>query len=382
MYPTPAPRGPDTIARMASRARLLLTLAIASALALALAGSAPAKTTWLCRPGLAKNPCTPSLKTTVYSSWNQVSRVVTPKRVRRPKIDCFYVYPTVSNQPGPLATRAIDPELRSIALYQAARYSQLCRVYAPVYRQITVPALNGGGFTPANQARAYGDVVAAWKEYLKRFNHGRGVVLIGHSQGTFHLTKLVAQRIDRKPALRKRLVSAILLGGNVTVRAGRDVGGSFDKVRACRSRSQLHCVVAFSTFDEAPPANAIFGRTAAPDQVLCTNPAALRGGAATLDAIMPSEPFAPGTLIALGIQLLGIDFPHPATPWVEGRSFSGECSTEGGAGVLRVTAINGTPVPKPSPDATWGLHLMDANVALGDLLSLVRAQAAAYARTR
>jgi hypothetical protein len=40
----------------------------------------------------------------------------------------LYVYPTVSDQPSRLATKAVDPEIRSIALYQAARLSQACRI--------------------------------------------------------------------------------------------------------------------------------------------------------------------------------------------------------------------------------------------------------------
>ena len=34
--------------------------------------------------------------------------------------------------------------------------------------------------------------------------------------------------------------------------------------------------------------------------------------------------------------------------------------------------------PKPSPDATWGEHLADANIALGNLLKLVGSESAAY----
>ena len=59
-------------------------------------------------------------------------------------MDCFYVYLTVSDQQTLLATKAKDPEIRSIALYQAARYSQHCRVFAPVYRQVTLAGLLGG----------------------------------------------------------------------------------------------------------------------------------------------------------------------------------------------------------------------------------------------
>ena len=155
-----------------------------------------------------------------------------------PKIDCFYVYPTVSDQETPFATLSIDPELRSIALYQAARYSQRCRVFAPVYRQATVAGLGGARGTSAEAERAYTDVRSAWRTYLRKYNKGRGVVIMGHSQGTFVLRRMVREEVDPKPKVRRKLVSAILLGGNVTVRKGKDVGGDFKHIRACRSKRQ------------------------------------------------------------------------------------------------------------------------------------------------
>jgi hypothetical protein len=45
-----------------------------------------------------------------------------------------------------------------------------------------------------------------------------------------------------------------------------------------------------------------------------------------------------------------------------------------------VRSTNGTPTLNPSPDPTWGLHLLDANVAQGDLVSLVASEAARSAR--
>jgi hypothetical protein len=370
---------------------LLVLALVAFALA---AAPASAKTTWLCHPDLAADPCRPALDTTVFSPWDQQRGVVHPRRARKPAVDCFYVYPTVSGQPATLANRDIDPELRSIALYQVARYSQYCRVFAPVYRQLTLAGI-GGTATAKDTRTAYGDVRAAWREYLARENHGRGVVLIGHSQGTGHLTQLVRAQIDRRPAVRRRLVSAILLGGNVTVRRGSDAGGSFRNVRACRSRTQLGCVVAFSTFGETPPADARFGRNAGrfarffgqPTgpryRVLCTNPAALGGGSARLDGILPSAPFAQGTLIAAGIALLGLPLPQASTTFVETRgAFTGRCSRAPGASFLRVAPRAGTPHPKPSPDATWGLHLVDANIALGNLVELVATQIARYQARR
>jgi hypothetical protein len=355
---------------------------LAIAIACVFAGSASAKTVWLCKPGMANDPCTPSLKTTVFSPAGKKLRVVTPKRPKAPKIDCFYVYPTVSDQPGLNANLNIDPVERSIALYQAARYSQYCRVFAPMYRQGTIGGIGGSQIGTAF-AIAYPDVLAAWKDYLAHFNKGRGVVLIGHSQGTFHLRKLIAEQVDRKPSVRKRLISAILLGGDVTVRKGRDVGGDFKHVPACRSDRQLGCVIAFSTYDQVPPPNSLFGRTSiAGRQVLCTNPASLHGGSGPIDPIEPTQPFAPGSIL-LGIQLLELPLPAASTPFIEiPGAFSAHCSSAAGANVLQISAHGSVPNPKPSPDATWGEHLVDANIALGNLLKIVGSESAAYLARR
>ncbi|MGH2873722.1 MAG: DUF3089 domain-containing protein [Solirubrobacteraceae bacterium] len=349
--------------------------------ALSCAGGASARTVWLCRPGQSPDPCAVSLSTTVVSPTLHRLRVIRPARARA-KIDCFYVYPTVSDQNTTLSNLRIDPEERSIALYEAARYSQYCRVFAPMYRQVTVTALNAGNQeTPAQLATPLRDVTAAFETYLHRYSHGRGFVLIGHSQGSFVLEQLIAKTIDRNAALRRRLVSAILLGGDVLVKRGRETGGSFRHVPACRSADALGCVIAFSTFDAPVPADSLFGRTTvAGDQVLCTNPGALGGGPAVLDPIFPSAPFAPGTLIAAAIGLLHVTQPSVATEWVsEPGAYAARCSSVGGASVLQITPRGGAQLPTPSPDAAWGLHLLDAQIALGNLLADVRSEAAAYA---
>ena len=137
---------------------VLGSAAAAVALALAMAGSASADVKWLCGPGVERDPCRPSLSTTTYKGWADRAGASTPARDRDRGVDCFYVYPTVSNQQTRLATKAADPEIRSIALYQAARFSQTCRVYAPIYRQATVPALQSGATTASDYRTAYGDV--------------------------------------------------------------------------------------------------------------------------------------------------------------------------------------------------------------------------------
>jgi hypothetical protein len=343
---------------------------------------AEAKVVWLCKPGQKASPCEPGLTTTNFSPRGKRLGVDRVRQAKRRRADCFYVYPTVSDQQAPQATQVVDDVLRSIALYQAARYSRDCRVFAPVYRQVTIQGLlNPGTVTSEMREQAYADVLEAWRTYLKRFNHGRGVVLMSHSQGTFVLRRLIREEIDPKASARRRLVSAVLLGGNVTVRKGSDRGGDFKRVRACRSEGQVGCVVAFSAFNETPPANAIFGRTTDPKlEVLCTNPSALDGGAAKLTTIYPSAPFAP-SVIGLAANLALGDLPRPSTPWAAfPEVYSGRCSKAGGASVLRVRPLDGAPTFTPTPDAGWGLHLADANIALGNLAALVKRQIADYER--
>ncbi|HEX6116113.1 MAG TPA: DUF3089 domain-containing protein [Solirubrobacterales bacterium] len=351
-------------------------------------------TVWLCEPGVEPNPCRESLETTVESADGSAA-VESPGLPERPKIDCFYVYPTVSEDPGSNSDLSIDPEHVAIARYQAARFSHRCRVWAPMYRQATLASIASG--TNAGRAEAlrtaYGDVRAAWRDYLANHNDGRGVVLIGHSQGTMMLRQLVRQEVDPKRSVRRRLVSAILLGANVTVRAGEPDGGDFAHVPACAKPKQTGCAIAYSAFNETPPENSRFGRpeenaasiafglpTGPGYEVLCTNPAALSGGRAPLETIVRTEPY-PGIIGALIVVMYGGPPPSAETPWVvPADHYTGECVSEDGANFLSVEPVGSARTLNPSPDPSWGLHLADVNIALGQLVETVHRQKRAYMR--
>ena len=385
--------------RLNGPARALVVLAAAAAVYVVFVvgpAGAGARTVWLCKPGATPDPCLGSLQTTIIDPSGQ-SHVENPSNARRPPIDCFYVYPTVSDDKSTSSDLSIDPEEIAIAQDQASRFSQRCRVFAPIYRQLTVQGIASASVSPVPSSAlltAYDDVRAAWKEYMRRFNHGRGVVLIGHSQGSAMLTELVRQRIDPYRAARRRLISAILPGANVTVEQGRDVGGVFVHIAACRSPRQTACVIAYSTFNRTPPDDAIFGKPPvilsqafgqnqpADAQVLCTNPAALRGGSAPLDTLVPTTPF-PGT-IGLGLLILyNGSPPTAATPWVTPQDhFAGACVQSNGVDVLMTSPVDGARQLTPSPDQRWGLHLVDVNIALGNLVDDVRAETKAYLRRR
>ena len=345
----------------------------------------PDTTVWLCRPGLASNPCSGGLDATLIDA-SGAETVEAAAPAADPPIDCFYVYPTVSRQKTINADLTIDPEIRAVAVAQAARFSQACRVFAPVYPQLTLAALdNPSAITIPAALTAYSGVAAAWDAYMAHYNDGRGVVLIGHSQGGFMLAQLLRSKIETDDAVRAQLVSAILLGANIMVPTGRTVGGTFSKLPACASAGQVGCVVAYSTFTSTPPADALFGRaTSVLDllphsstsglQVLCVNPAAPSGGTAGL------LPYVPTSGLSV---LVGRSVPLPAakTPFVGyPGQYTAHCRSADGATWLQVDATGSDRLAAalPSTNPAWGLHVADVNIALGNLVALVEAEAAAY----
>lgn len=356
------------------------------------APAARADVVWLCKPGEQPDPCRETQRTT-YAQADGTTRVTDDPLPADPPIDCFYVYPTVSQQLGVNADKTKADELVAIARSQAARYSQECRVFAPVYRQLTLLSIYTG--TPKARAAgrkiAYADVAEAFKQYLAQDNGGRGFVLIGHSQGASMLRQLIRAEVDGVPAVRRRLLSAILLGGNVLVRKGQPAGGDFQQVPACASPVQLGCVIAFSTFDATPPANARFGR--APDtditgaglpagpgyEVLCTNPASLAANARTPLASLVRTDVYPNVIGGGYTVTYGGAPPTADTPWVQpAERYSGRCEQANGANVLMLAPIGNARRLTPFPTPDWGLHIIDGSIALGDLVGVVHAEAGAY----
>jgi len=335
-------------------------------------------TVWLCHPGGTPDPCAGALTTTVETADGSTS--IASSVSSSPDVDCFYVYPTVSPESTANADLTVQPAEIAVARAQAGRFSQVCRVWAPMYRQQTLADLTRSGLSgdPTAVAVAYASVLSAWRDYLTHDNDGRPVVFVGHSQGAAILIRLLASQIDPVPARRTQMISAIILGGNVQVETGRDEGGSFQHIPACRSATQLHCVIAYSSFNRPPPPTSLFGRpgqgvslqsgqqATVGQQVLCTNPAALPGGAGTLDPYFP----------AAGRSAHGRPIN---TPWVTyPNMYDARCETANGASWLQITHIGGVDDMRPNVKAlqgpAWGLHVDDVNLALGNLVTIVAEQ--------
>ncbi len=334
-------------------------------------------TLWMCNPEILKNPCLLSLTTAVKNANNITTSVRDYKPATNPSIDCFYVYPTVSSQLTGNAALKVGPSETAAAYAQAAMFSRVCRVYAPIYRQVTVRGLLGMGQPKANLQLAYNSLLSAFNDYVTNFNQGRGFVLIGHSQGAFILTKLIQQEIDNNPKLRKRLVSAILLGGNLTVPIGKTVGGSFKHIAVCRSNIQTRCLIAYSSFPSTPPANSLFGRTGINgSEVVCVNPSALGGGSAFLEPLSPTH-------LTLGLLQETGNIPNSKEAWVTYPNYlRGQCEYKDGASYLKITQSRVTNDKRLSLSEklgpTWGYHVYDMNEDLNALVHVVATETSAY----
>jgi hypothetical protein len=292
----------------------------------------------------------------------------------------------------------VKPEERNVVIQQAARLRAKCRLYAPMYRQFTLAALRAfmthqpvPGGPPPRQNIGYDDVVDAWNYYLTHENHGRGFVLVGHSQGSGVLIQLVAKQIDGKPA-QAHLISAILMGAPLVVPAGGDVGGDFKTVPLCHSPSQLGCAIAYSSFRETspPPDNSHFGRPRDPKAVgmdaACVNPASLGGGTGEAKSYF-----------AVAIAGVGA---APPFPWLKGKPITTPFVSV--PGLITAACVHAAPfnylaihlnADPASPRTSeihgdivvggvtlkdWGLHVIDANLFMGNLVDVVGEEAKAW----
>jgi hypothetical protein len=367
------------------------------ALALMAQGTAAAPTpdyrddaSWLCRPGRA-DACADNQDVTVIAA-DGAATVEPFKAATDPAYDCFYVYPTVSLDTTPNSDMVIGPEERRVAYAQTARFASQCRVFAPMYRQVTLTALRSammGQPLAADRAMALKDVTAAWEDYLARDNNGRGVVLIGHSQGSGVLKAMLAQSVEGKP-VQGRIISAMLIGTNVVVPKGKTVGGDLKHMPICTSSTETGCVVSYVTFrsDAPPPANSRFGKAPAADMAIaCTNPGDLSGKRVVADAIFtaggPGDSAQPMT--AWSSSGARVETPFVRTPGL----ISTECVSKDGFDYLSVTVnadpgdprtdtISGDVVANGAVLKDWGLHLIDMPVVMGDLLRLANSQAVAW----
>lgn len=349
---------------------------------------------WLCLPGRS-DACVGDWSATIINADGSATVAPFTADPNAP-IDCFYVYPTVSTDLSGNSDWDVDIQETGVAAIQLARFGGVCKLYAPVYRQITLTALasDSAGFSiDRDVPLADGDVKAAWDYYLEHYNAGRGVVLIGHSQGSYRLGTLIQKHIDGKP-IKDQIVGAHLLGANAPVKIDGSAGGTFETFPLCRGLGEIGCFTGLVSFRETlpPPAGGYFGFAEKEDEMnACVNPAAPGGGKAELKALVPTRILI-GDRTARAENTISWSEQHPTvdTNFVSLPGLlSGECKAREGASYLSVS-INADPADPRTDEisgdlivdgelyADWGLHLLDVNLVLGDLVDMVRLQGQSY----
>jgi hypothetical protein len=340
--------------------------------------------TWLCLPGRT-DMCTTPLRTTALNPNGYGSTGLSPV-AKDSGVDCFMVYPTVSRDSGMNSDLVPgEGEEKAAIVSQFARFSGACKLYAPIYRQMTlaaVTAASAGADVTKPAMLAYADVRAAWKEYLARHNKGRPYVLLGHSQGSLMIQQLIANEIEGKPEAR-RMQLAIIPGFNLLVPQGKLVGGTLKQTPVCSKPDQTGCVMSWVSFREnnVPPTGAIFGVADRPGMtVACTNPA--RPGATgwvSLDSYWNTRSSLP---VPGGPIQWSSDGPPPSPFLRTDGLASARCVSDGPRGYLSIRT-NADPNDKRTDRIGgevgvmgmfipgWGMHLADVSAPMGDLVRQV-----------
>jgi len=387
--------------------RRLLAGAVCSAAVMALvtAGCSPAgrpasttaKTpspSWLCQPGQAADPCDSSLAVSAVTADGTVRPATWPSSAQASKFACFYVYPTWSLAKTANTSLAVTQVLAYDAMEQGAPLSQVCDVWAPVYRSQTFPSVLKGlkgdeQIMNSTFTVAYDSVLPAWQWFLAHTG-GKPIILVGDSQGAAVLIHLISAQIDHQPSVLRRLLAAILVGGNLQVPSGKLAGATFTSVPLCTSATEIGCAIAFSSYPSQPPPDSLFGRPGqgtslqsgqtakTGQQVACVNPAAVSGGVADLGPYLPTV-----VATALGLK------ERVRTPWVTyPQLYSATCKQGGGATWLQVTSLAGTSHTRPvvnedlivdgAGGPAWGYHGYEYDLTLGNLLHDVADEEAAW----
>ncbi|MBI5494311.1 MAG: DUF3089 domain-containing protein [Deltaproteobacteria bacterium] len=337
----------------------------------------------MCHPERASDICRDP-----HEGWEVLpdgSRVpLAPVAVTDVPADCFYVYPTVDLSPIPAVQDDFSDrgEQERATRMQAAVLWAACRVYAPLYRQVTLGTyVADPGRVQGCFDTAYHDVERAFDAYLASVPADRPLVLVGHSQGGQVVSRLLRERVDPDPALRARLAGALPIGWPVGRRRGELLGGTSQTVPVCTADGQAGCLVGFRTYGAGQDFPDESARLREGDEGVCVHPGdAADGGprllrGALLNArfrgvVVPPDGVEPGS----DVDLLYRDY------------FSARCVEREGGHALEVRAAPAAGDVRANPvnfnnafvSGFSGSHILDVPLTALDLVERVRRMVAAH----
>ncbi len=236
---------------------------------------------WFARPGLAADPL----------HW-QPSGAKPAQPVRAA---VFFIHPTSylakAQWNAPLDDGESQDRARLFLRGLASPFANAAQVWAPKYRQ----AAFGAFFTDGPEGQqaldaAYADVLAAFDRFVAEAPADLPIVLAGHSQGAFHLRRLMAERVAGKP-IAARVAAVYAIGWPVALDHDLPRMG----LPACTAPDQPGCVASWLSFGEPYDAESMAasmarfkgldGQGLKGARFLCWNPlTGMQGGAAPASA--------------------------------------------------------------------------------------------------
>lgn len=224
----------------------------------------------------------------------------------------FFIHPTSYQDRrhwnAPVGNALAEQQAELFIRANATPFNKALEIWAPRYRQATFGAFLTDR-PEATQAleTAYGDVLAAFDQFIAASPKDRWIILAGHSQGTFHLKRLLRDRVAGTP-LARRIIAVYAIGWPISLAHDLPATG----LPACAAPDQRGCVISYLSFAE-PADNAMlvkaYARRTALDGMkpggspfLCSNPlTGVAGGAApaaaNLGTLVPSVSLTSAKLV-------------------------------------------------------------------------------------
>lgn len=330
---------------------------------------------WLCKPGVGSCEAPQTVHTV------EADGTTTPSKTQPTTEDdvaCFVVYPTVDLRIGAglhHQVARVDPP-RTWVEGPPRLLAEVCTVWAPIYRQVTIGTYAGQATDRKDLCfdNAYGDVEAAFRTFLSA-NPDAGIVLFGHSQGGQHLSRLLADVIERDQTLRDRLVVAWPLGWSLGTAEGEPSGGSFDTLPVCATPSETGCVMGFRSYYAGRDLPGT-GRFSEGEEQVCTHP-----GSPELDDPAPLSAFTARVGDAFVDAPRGLDADADDLVRWPG-AMEAACRGDGDRRALAVSWVH----PEPRPFDPGGLllsgdngtHVLDVQLGMSDIVADVARRAEAW----
>lgn len=254
---------------------------------------------WISRPGMDNDP----------SNWRPRDMAEPPA----PRASVFFIHPTSflekSAWNGPIDHEESRWRAGLFVQSQASAFNGVGEVWAPRYRQATFGAfLTDDPNATRALDFAYRDVLEAFEQFLREAPADRPIILAGHSQGSYHLTRLLNERIKGRPE-HARIAAAYVIGWPLST----TVDLPELPLPACSRAGQAGCIMSWMSFAEPADPTMIVdtwdGTTGLNGQprrgtpMLCTNPlTGNQGDSAPAEAnrgtLIPNDDLTDGTIVA------------------------------------------------------------------------------------